>query len=152
MPDLNRQAAFLADTNGFVDCLPYGVAFVAHVCGVNATKLRGFPRQGDQLFGLGIRGGCAFKRCRHAHGTIVHGMVDELLHGCELLSVWLTIVITQNRAAHLRGAHVAAEVDANSLLLQACEIFLESTPVGSEVVMVVLVTVCRDDGVVQGSG
>ncbi len=62
MPDLNRDMSLTANADGFVDGGNDGVAFAAHVRGVNSSELGTLRRQGDQFFGGGIRGGRVLQR------------------------------------------------------------------------------------------
>ena len=80
VPDLDRDMRFAADADGFVDARRMiGVAFAAHVRGVDAAELGGFGGKRDQLFRGGVRRGRILQRGGDAHRAIAHGFAHQLL-------------------------------------------------------------------------
>jgi len=63
----------------------------------------------------------------------------------------LLIVISENHAAHLRGADICCQVDAHALLFKAREILSEGAPVERDLEVFVSGSVGLDDGVVERS-
>ena len=61
-------------------------------------------------------------------------------------------ITAEHHAADLRGADVAREIDSHALLFEACEILAEGSPVGSDVVVVVVGAIGLNDGIVQRGG
>jgi hypothetical protein len=57
MPDFDGHVSFAADADGFVEGGDDGIAFAAHVRRVDAAEPGSLGREGDQLFGGGVRRG-----------------------------------------------------------------------------------------------
>ena len=129
MPDLDRDARLAADRDRLVDRWEDAVAFRAHMRRVGAAVFRCLGREGDQLVGLGIRCGRILKRGRDSDRAIEHRLADERLHAVELLRVRCLVPVAEHDTPHLRRPDVAAEIDAEPLLLEAGEELAEGAPV-----------------------
>ncbi len=62
MPDFDGDMSFAADADGFVERGNDGVAFAAHVSGVDAAELGALGGESDQFFGGGIGCGRVLQR------------------------------------------------------------------------------------------
>ena len=149
VPDFDGDMAFAADAQGLVDGRQDAGAFVAHVGGVNAAELGGFPGQGDQLFGLGVGSGGIFERSGDPHGAVAHGLAYKFFHVLQLGGRGLHIIVTEHHPPDARGAYVAGKVDSDALLLEPGKVFAERPPVDLNVVMIVLLLIGAENGVVQ---
>jgi hypothetical protein len=109
----------------------------AHVGCVHTAEAGGFRRQRDQFLCGGVRRRCVLQRSGEAHGAIAHGVAHQRLHAIEFGGGRRAVVIAQHHTAHLRGAHVAGQVDPHALLFQAREIVVKRPPVGMDGVMFV---------------
>src|SRR6267154_592642 len=79
----------------------------------------------------------------------MHGIAHQGLHLLELLGCGLDVGVAKHHAPYLGSAHVAGEVDADSLLFETSKILAEGSPVGSDLVMLVAWTVGLNDGIVE---
>ena len=89
--------------------------------------------------------------CREAHRTVAHGIADQGLHLIELRRGGLHIGVAQHHAPDRGGAHVAGQVDAHSLLLDAGKVLAETSPIGRQVVMLIAGAVGGEQRVVDRS-
>ena len=99
--------AFAADADGFVDGIENGVAFAAHVSGVDAAVGTGCAREGDELLGLCVGRGRILQRGGDADGAVAHGLADEGLHLGELGGRGLHVGVAEDHAANGGSADVA---------------------------------------------
>ncbi len=150
MPDLDGDVGFAADARGLVDRFEHGVAFAAHVRGVDAAVGAGCAGKGDELRGFGVGCGRVLQRGRNAHGAVAHRLANEVLHLRELGGGGLHVGIAEHDAAHGCGADVGGEVNAHALLFDAGEVLAEGAPVGRDVQVVVAGAVGGNGGVADG--
>ena len=122
VPDLDRQAPFASDADCFIDRAEDGVAFAAHVRGVDAAQFAALTGQRDQLGRLRIGRRRVLQGSGQPHRAVLHGVDDQGLHALEFLHSGIPVHIAQDHAPHLSRAHVAGEVDSDALLLQSREI------------------------------
>ena len=137
VPDFHGNVGFAADAQGFVDGFEHGIAFVAHVSGVDAAELATFSGESDQFLRFRIGSGSVFERGGNADRAVFHGFAHQRFHLLELLGRGLLVIVAEHHAADLRGADIAGQVDAHALFFEAREILAEGSPVGSDFVMVV---------------
>src|SRR5207245_7205349 len=126
MPDFDGNAGFTADAQRLVDSRQNAGAFVAHVSGVNAAEPGSLRGEGDQLVGLGVRGGSVFERSGNAHGTIAHGLAHDSPHLLQLPECRLDVVVAEYHAPDARGAYIAGNVDPGMLLFEAGNMLAKS--------------------------
>src|SRR5207245_7433852 len=119
MPKFHGDAAFAADTQCLVDRCQHAGAFIAHMRGVNAAEPGSLRGEGDQLFGLGVRGGSVFERSGNAHGTIAHGLAHDSPHLLQLPECRLDVVVAEYHASDTRSAYIAGNVDPGMLIFEA---------------------------------
>ena len=143
------NVGFAADAQGFVDGFEHGIAFVAHVGGIDAAELAAFGGQSDQFLSFRVRRGSIFERRGNADCSVFHGVAHQRFHLLELLRRGLYVVISEHHAADLRGADVAGQVDSHALLFQAREVLAEGSPVGSDVIVLIAVAIGLNDGIVE---
>ena len=62
VPDLNGNVGLAADAQGFVNGFEHGVAFVAHVGGINAAEFSALGGESDQFFSFCVGSGSVFER------------------------------------------------------------------------------------------
>ena len=151
VPDLDRNMSFPPDTQSFINGREHGIAFVAHVGRINAAELRCFTGECDQLFGLGVRRWCVFKRSRDAHCAILHCITHQSFHLLQLLRRWLQVRISKHHATDLRRPDVSCEIDSHALFFETHEILAQGSPVGGDLQVLVTGSVSLDHGIVQGS-
>ena len=128
MPDFDRDVSFAADADGFVERGNDGIAFAAHMRGVDAAELCAFGGESDQFLGGGIGRGRILQRSGDADRAVAHGVAHQRFHPLEFGGGGRAIAIADHRPAHLGGADVARQVDAHALLFEAREKLAESVP------------------------
>ena len=104
MPDFDRDMSFTANADRFVDGGNDGIAFAAHMRGVDAAELRAFGRQSDQFFGGGIGRRRVLQRSGHAHRAVAHGIAHQRFHAIEFGGGGRAVAIADHCPAHLRRA------------------------------------------------
>ena len=149
VPDFHRKMAFLSDANRFIDGRQHGIAFIAHVSGVNPAKLSRFAGECNQFFCLSIRSRRVFQGSRNANRSFLHRLAHQFPHLLKLCRSGLLIVIAEDHAAHLRGTYVRGEINSHALFFQTGEILLKRSPVRGDVVVGIGGAVCLNDGVTQ---
>ncbi len=122
------------------------------MCGIDSAELRGHTSQGNQFFGFGIGGGRIFQGGRNSHGALAHSLSHKFFHLVQLFWRGLLVVISQHHAANLGRAHVTAQIDSHALLFKPGEVLLKSSPVGSDVIVIVGGAVGLDDRIIERSG
>ena len=93
--------------------------------------------QRDQFLGGGVGRRRVLQRSGEAHGALAHGVADQRLHALQFRRGGRAVVVAEHHAAHLRGAHVAGQVDPHALLSQAREVLAEGPPGGLDAVVLV---------------
>ena len=149
VPDLDGDVGFAADARGLVDGVEHGIAFAAHVGGVDAAVRRGGAGKGDELRSFGVGRGRVLQRGGNAHGAVAHRLANEVLHLVKLGGGGLHVGIAEHHAADRCGADVGGEVNAHALLFEAGEVLAEGAPVGRDVEVVVAGAVGGNGGVVD---
>ena len=129
MPDFDREVALAPDAQSFVDRGQDGIAFIAHVGGIDAAEFRRLRGQGDQLIGFGVGSGRVLERGRDSDRAFPHRLPDQLPHLIELCWGGLLVVIAQHHAPHLGGADIAGQIDSHALLFQAGKVLPKAAPV-----------------------
>jgi hypothetical protein len=87
VPDFDGDVGFAADAQGFIDGGEHGVAFVAHVGGIDAAELAAFGGERDQFFRFRVGGGRVFERSGDADRAVFHGFAHQRFHLFKLLGV-----------------------------------------------------------------
>jgi hypothetical protein len=140
---------FASDAQGFVDGFKDGVAFVAHMGGIDAAEFSGFGGESDEFIRFGIGSGSVFERCGNANRAVFHGVAHKSFHLLQFFGRRLFVVVAENHAPDLRGADIAGQVDAHALLLDARKILAKGAPVGGDVIVLVAGMIGLNDGVIE---
>ena len=149
MPNFHGDAGFATDAQCLVDRCQNAGAFIAHMRGVNAAEPGSLRGEGDQLFGLGVRGRSVFERSGNAHGAVAHGLAHDSPHLLQLPECRLDVVVAEYHAPDARGAYIAGNVDPGMLLFEAGKVFAKSAPVDVNAIVIVLFLIGFENGVIQ---
>ena len=140
--------ALAPDAQSLVDRGQNGIALIAHMCRINATKFPRFRRERDQFFRLRVRSRSVLEGSREPNCAFTHRLLDQSLHLIELSRGRLLIVVSQHHAPDLRGADVAGKIYPHPLFFQTSKILLKSAPIRCEMIVLVTLLVGSDDGVI----
>ena len=151
VPDLDRNSRLAPDPDRLVQRGHDLVALVPEVRRIDPAEPRGLPRQRHELRRLGVGRRRVLERGREPHRAVPHRLAHQLPHPVQLGRRRVPVVVAQHHPAHLRGAHVGRQVDADALPLQAGVVLRQRPPVGRDADLVVARAVRLDDGVIERS-
>ncbi len=103
---------------------------------IDAAVLRRYFRELDQFVCFGVVARWINQGGREPEGPVLHGLSDEGLHLLEFVRRWSAVDIPQNCLADLGGTHVGANVEWGTVVLESCEVAVQSGPVHLQVIAI----------------
>gem|GEM_PF-4711728 len=103
----------------------------------------------DNLIRFGKARRDVLKGCGKTERALFHRHRDQRFHLLHLIRRRLTVVITDDVLANLRGADKGAEINAGTLPLKSLEVFVESAPVHFQIEVAIEIFLFLENAIVD---
>ena len=128
MINLASRAALTHDVNHLVQSLKKLRAFTAKMRDVHPIILGDNAAQFDKLF-CGLIGRRRINQSgRHAHGALLHGLMQQTFHRRHLACCDWTVIIAGRVDSQSGGADERGDIGGDTLALQKFQVFAQSRP------------------------